>query len=802
METILKDLRYGLRVLVRKRAFTIVAVVTLAIGIGANSTMFSVVNAVILRSLPFQEPDRLVRVFATAKTYTPRVTSWKDLEDWQQQNTVFENLSSFTFGTDTLNGLNEPLQVASAYAGNHFFQTFHVNAIIGRPFSDDDFKPNASPVVILAERFWTSQFGSDLGVVGKTVSLNAIPTTIIGVVPDRFDTIVGETQVWLPYLPFEESRGVRHVAVLGRLKPGITLGQARAEMGVIASRLEQAYPNTNREIGATVVSLHDAISGDVRPTLLILFGAVGLVLLIACANVANLLMARATSRSQELAVRSAFGAGRGRLIRQLLTEGVLLSALGGAGAFALAKVATGMLVRLGPSDLPFLSEIRLDTTVVAFTALISLSATLIFGLIPALILTRSTMYEALKEGGRGTLGGTHNRRMRSLLVISELAVCLVLLIGCGLLLRSFYRLRSISPGFNNANLITAHVTLPDNQYQTIESQRIFYDRLMEGLGSSFGANFGSVTATLPLNGGGDNTWPATAPEGRVSRETAIGVQYRRVSPGYFKTMQIPVLRGREFQESDGRGTAPPVVILSQSSAKRLWPGENPIGKRIVFGKIRLKMQPHEVVGLVGDVKGGGLDASDDPAAYIPFSQDPLGLIIVVGRSTLSTRDFTGSIRSVVKSIDKELPVHKIRTMDEILQTTLGRRQFEMILASVFAGLALLLASVGTYGLISYSVTERTKEIGIRVALGADRRDLLFLVIGHTVRLTLIGIALGLAGAFAFSRALENFLFQISARDPLIFILTPLLLLLITVLASYIPARRAMKVEPTLALRSE
>jgi len=794
-----QDLRYGARMLRKSPVFTAVAVLTLGLGVGANSAIFSVIDAVLLRPLTFREPDRLARVYTTAfNGVLTKVTSKKDFDDWQQQNDVFEQMAIYGYDGNTITGIGEPRQVDSADAGPALFELFGVSPLLGRTFAPEEYAPNGHRVLLLGEAFWKQQFGSDPNILGRSLVVDGYEATIVGVMPDRFELLVGEVQMWLPFLNAELSRGNRNYWAVGRLKPGISMKQASSEMSSIAARLEQSYHGTNFGWGATVVSMQESIVGDVRLMLLILFGAVGLVLLIACANVANLLLARAAARSQEVALRSALGARRPRLIRQLLTEGALLSALGGSLAIILAIAAVQFLTRVNPRYVPRIDQVKLDFRVIGFTLLLSVVTTFVFGLAPAMRLSATGFTQSLREVGRGAKGSRRHSRIRNLLVVSELAISLVLLIGSGLLMRSFYRLGSIDPGFNTRGLVKAQVVLPDASYKTPAAVTSFYDQLVQRLDSLPGAQSAAVCTTVPLGANGYTPWSSIVPEGRpFTAEETVEAQYRQISPGFFKTMQIPLLVGRDFNQYDTR-TSLPVTIVSQTMARQLWPGENPIGKRILTDIDKAV----QVVGVAGDITLYTLDQETDAAFYEPLAQQPSGFLSIVARSVSDDAGIASGIRDVVSAVDRGLPVFGVITLNEARYKTLAPRRFTLLLLSIFAGVALLLSAVGTFGVISYSVAERIQEIGIRMALGARRSDVLSMVVRQAARLALAGVLIGLAAAGAITRVMESLLFKVTPTDPLVFTLVSLFLLTVSLAAAYLPARRATKIDPLAALRYE
>jgi putative ABC transport system permease protein len=822
LEICLRDMRHGLRMLAKSPGFTAVAILTLALGVGANSAIFSVVNGVLLRALPFDEPDRLVRVCATADFggyFLIQVTSWKDLADWKQQNDVLEQLAVFTPDNDSYTGSGAVEQIDTADVSDGFFELLRVKPILGRTFVAGD-RPGhrmgpgypitgADGVNVLGEGFWRERFGADPNIVGRSVIVDGYPSTVVGVVPDRFDSLVGHAGIYFPYAPNElDGRGDRHLPVIGRLKPGVSAKQAAAEMEAIAARLRDLYPDDNYKIGATVIPLQDMIVGNIRWMLLVLLGAVSMVLLIACANVGNLLLARASARWQEVAIRSALGGSRARLLRQFLTESLVLSGLGGAFALFLAYAVIKLLVKLAPGNIPRLQEVGLDGNVLAFTIVLTLSTAVIFGLAPAMRLSGNAFAEALKEAGRGPRGARRHTSTRKMLVAGEIAVSLVLLTGSGLLIRSFYKLRSTSPGFETRGLVMADVVLPEPKDRAPDSRRLFYDLVYRQLSAVPGVASIALTNTLPVSGGGDSSWFGFVPEGRpFTREESVGLQQRRASPGYFRTMQIPLIGGREFNDFDA-SNAQRVVVLTKTAAHRLWPGEDPVGKTLLSSDSDQPV-PMLVVGVVGDVKRDALEDRDDMAAYVPCAQAPLPFLIVVARVgteqsnvMASITNVAASIRDVIQSADRDLPVYNIRTMDQVVDNSLALRKFNLMLVSAFAGLALLLAAVGAYGVISYSVAERVQEIGVRMALGATRMNIVSLVVGQGFRLALVGAGIGLVGSFALTRLIETFLFEVSPTDPLTFALVAGFLFAVSLLAAYIPARRATTVDPMRALRSE
>jgi predicted permease len=805
MDTLTQDLRYALRTLLKSRTFTAVALLALALGIGANTAIFTVVNAVLLRPLPYKDPDRLVLIQTNnpPQKIKQAPTSWPDFLDWSDQNSVFEEMAAFSRWSTIITSGNEPERLPTGFVSGNFFSTLGVNPVAGRAFSEGEDLAGAEPVVVLGSGLWKRRFGSDPSLVGQTVTLSGKAYTVIGIAPDLFKDLSGQVDAWLPIIRDAdgESRDNRELRAIGRLKPGVSREQADAEMGAIAARLQESYPKTNAGWGANVAALHESIVGDVRAPLWILLGAVCFVLLIACANVANLLLARAAGRRKEVAIRTALGASRPRIIRQLLTESLLLSAAGGAAGLLLAVCGARLLVAISPDDIPRLSEINLDGRVLIFACVVSLATGLVFGLAPALQASKLNLNESLKEGARGSSEGFRRNRVRSLLVISELALALVLLIGAGLLIKSFIRVRSVDPGFNPEGILTVELSLPYKKYRLPQARVAFFDELMARLESLPGAQSAGLTLNLPLNGGGISAWHGVVLEGHpITPEEMTQTENRIISPSYFRTMGIPLLKGREFTAQDNRQDAPHIVTVSDTLAKRLWPDEDPIGKRIRFGHD--EPFAREVVGVVGDVKRFGLEGAEDWATYVPYAQQPWTEMVIVARAASEPASLAGAIKAAVQAVDKDQPIHNAKTLDAIIANSTSQRRFNLLLLAVFAAVALILAAVGIYGVMSYSVTRRTHEIGIRMALGATPRDVLGMIVGQGLALASVGVGVGVAAAYGVTRVLESLLYGVSPTDPLTFAATALLLASVAVAASFIPARRATRVDPMVALRYE
>jgi predicted permease len=804
LETLWQDVRFGVRMLIKSPGFTIVAVIALALGIGANSAIFSVVNTVLLRPLPYKEPERLVMVWEDASKHgaprdTPAVANYID---WRNQNQVFEGMAAMADQSFNLTGEGEPERIDGRRVSANLFNLLGVEPQLGRAFLTEEDQPGANRVVILSHGLWQRRFGSDVNIAGKPLTLNGESYTVAGVMPAYFQFPSREVELWVPIAFSSQeaaNRGRHYLQVVARMKPGVTLQKAQAEMNTIAARLQQQYPDSNTGLGATVTSLHEHVAGDIKPALLVLLGAVGFVLLIACANVANLLLARSAVRQKEIALRAALGASRLRLVRQFLTESILLAAGGGLLGLLLSLWGVNILKTFIPQNISQAKAITIDGKVLAFTLLVSLLTGVIFGLAPALQASKFNLNETLKEGGRDSAAGSRSNRIRGLLVIAEVAVSLILLIGAGLLINSFMRLRNVDPGFRADNLLTMQVVLPALKYPDMARRAAFYTELVRRVEALPGVKSAAVTTNLPLYRQGNSI--GISIEGRpdpVPGQELIAVT-RVISPHYFRTMGIRLLQGREFGEQDRTG-APPVAVISETMARRFWPGEDPVGKRIRSAPTAPWIT---IIGIVNDVRQFELNADPKPQMYLSYEQAglfaPRDLVVSTDVEPLS---LAATVRKTVWEIDKDQPVSNIRTMDDILSESIGRQRFSVLLLGIFAALAMILAAVGLYGVMSYSVAQRTREIGIRMALGAQRRDVLKMVIGQGLKLVLIGVLIGLVAAFILTRVMTSLLFGVSATDPTTFITISLVLVSVAVLASYIPARRATRVDPMIALRYE
>ncbi|HET6851494.1 MAG TPA: ABC transporter permease [Pyrinomonadaceae bacterium] len=804
---LLHDLRYAARMQRKNPAFTVIAVIALALGIGANTAIFSVVNTVLLRPLPYKDPERLVMVWEDASRHGyPRDTpAAANYVDWRDQSQVFEGMAAIADISFNLTGAGDPERLEGRRVSANLFPLLGVEPQIGRVFTAAEDQPGAQRVVLLSYRLWQRRFGGDPSIVGKALTINGESYIVVGVMPASFQFPTSDDEAWVPIAFTQQeasNRGRHYLQIIARLKPGVPLAQAQSEMTTIATRLQQQYPQQNADLGAVVQPLHEHLVGDIRPALLILLGAVGLVLLIACANVANLLLARAAVRQKEIAVRVALGAKRGRLIRQFLTESILLSTLGGIVGLGIAFGGLVLLKAFIPETISQAREISIDLKVLAFTFVVSVLTGVIFGLAPAIQALRFNQIETLKEGGRDAATGGSGKRLRSLLVMSEVAISLVLLIGAGLLINSFLRLRNVDPGFRSDNLLTMKIVLPEPKYAKFQQRAAFYTNLLQRVQSLAGVRSAAVTTNLPLYRQGNST--SINIEGRPAPPPGqeLIVVTRIISPGYFDTMSIPVLKGRPLTDQDME-TSPTAVVISETMARRFWPGEDPVGKRIAAWKVQTPEDWAQIVGVVKDVRQFELTADPKPQMYLSYRQAgffaPRDLVV---KTDVEPASMAETVRKAVWDIDKDQPVSNIRTMEEILAESIARQRFSMLLLAIFAGVALVLAGVGIYGVMSYSVAQRTHEIGIRMALGAQTGAVLKLAVGYGMKLVIIGIVVGLIAAFALTRLMATLLFGVTATDPATFTLISLLLIAVAALASYIPARRATKVNPIIALRYE
>jgi putative ABC transport system permease protein len=801
MRTLWQDLRFGARALRKKPGFAAVAVVTLALGVGANTAIFSVVNAVLLRPLPYPESERLVRLYEKRPKLgrTRNVVSAPDFIDWRAQSRTFDGMAAYTGWGASLSGQGEPQQITGELASADLFGVLRAEPLLGRAFTAEEDRPGAPRVVVISHGLWQRRFGADPSAVGRPVTLNGESYTVVGVMPPAFQFPDAETEAWAPLAldPQDQStRGSHFLNVVARLKPGVSVEQAQAEMDTIAARLERQY-QVNTGHGVNVFALHDEVVGGVRRSLFVMLGAVGFVLLIACANVANLLLVRAAARRKEIAVRTALGASRWRVVRQLLTENLLLFVGGGALGLLLAVWGVDLLVAVSPPGTPRVHEIGADAWVFGFTFLISLLTGLVFGLLPALQASKPDLHGALKEGGRDTAGGGGRSRLRGLLVVAEVASAMILLVGAGLLLKSFARLRQVSPGFDTANVLTMQLSLPQSRYPDEARQADFLRQVLRRLEALPGVRAAGAVAGLPLTGNFASRYFEI--EGRPPRPAGEGLNtnFNLASPGYFRALGVPVIAGRQFDERDAAG-APEVVVINETMARRFWPDEDPLGKRL-----RIANNPwRTVVGVVADVKNDGLSAEPKPEMFYPLLQEPLPFMTIVVRADVEPKSLAPAVAREVRAVDADEPVYDVKTMDERLAESVSPQRLTALLVGFFAALAMTLAGVGIYGVVAYSVAQQTREIGVRVALGAQKGDVIRLVLRRGLSLSLAGVGLGLAGAFALTRVMLGLLYDISPTDPATFAGVAVVLIAVALLACLVPARRATKVDPMVALRYE
>jgi putative ABC transport system permease protein len=800
MEILLRDIRHGVRGLLKRPGFTAIALIALALGIGANTAIFSLVNAVLLRPLPFAEPDRLVWVWGNIRNGGNRASvSPLDFLDYRKQNTTFEEFAASIGVPLNLTGGGEPERLIAAGVTGNYFQALGAKPLLGRTFQLENEKSGSDQVTVLSYGLWQKRFGGDLAIINKTVTLDSKTCQIIGVMPQDF-SFPRSAELWIPLnfdiSPEMKQRKAHFLRPIGRLKPGVTLAQAQADTDAVARRLEEQYPDSNTGWNLRLVSLREQLVGNTRPTLFILFGAVGFVLLIACANVANLLLVRAAGRQKEIALRTALGAGRFRIVRQMITESVLLALAGGALGTLLAIWGVELLVKLSAGSIPSTAQVRIDATVLGFTLLISLVTGVLFGLAPALRTMKLNLSESLKEGGRSGSEGPQRNRTRSALVVLESAVAVVLLIGAGLLIRSLIELQKVSPGFDAHNVLTMRVDLPRAKYDKPDKAANFFSQLEGRIGGLPGVENVGLVSELPLTGLLSDMPYAVEGRPPVSIDQAFDDDFRRVNRQYFAALRIPFLRGRNFTEQEVRQSAK-VVIISDLLALQTFPNEEPIGKRLIMA---MGNEPFEIIGIVGDIRHRALESRPAAAMYLPTYEK--GSMNVVIRTKGDAAGLSGAVRREVQRIDPDQPVADVRTMEEWVDTSVAAPRYRTTLLGLFALVALVLAATGIYGVMSYSVSQRTHEIGVRMALGARQLDVLKLVVRQGMILVVVGVGLGLLGAIALTRVMTTLLFDVTARDPLTFIVVAALLTLIAFVACYLPARRATKVDPLVALRYE
>ena len=811
MEKLVQDIRYAVRSLLASPGFTIIAALTLALGIGANTAIFSVLNAVLLKPLPYGHPEQLVRVthFYPSLNSLRASVSVPGYRDYRERTDLFDKFAVETGGNMNLTGAGEPERVNVSRVSQDFFGTYEIAPMIGRTLRPDEFEEGHNHVVVLGYNFWKTKLGAEPNVVGKTIQLNGETYEIAGVMPATFrDFYNRAAQLWTPVVfrpaDFSDSRRTNEfLNVTARLKPGVTLERAQAALTDLATRLKQEYTNSYaRDWTLQVTTLNEEATGALRPALIMLISAVGLVLLIACANVANLQLARTAGRSREIAVRVALGASPARLLRQLLTESVLLSLVGGAVGLLLALWGVPALLSLNPPNLPPASEVGIDGTVLAFAALVSILTGLLFGLAPALQVIKDDLQDTLKDGSRGAAGTRGSNALRRGLVVSTVALALTLLAGAGLLVRSFARITGVTPGFDADHVLVFNLSLPAVKYANDTARADVYARVLASIRATPGVVAAGGTSNVPLDGNWSTASFNVEGYQRPANAPMPWGDVRIASSGYFEALKTPLLKGRTFTDEDRMG-APGVVVVDEEMVRRYWPSTDPIGKRITFNDLTdSNITWFTVVGVVGHMKSEALDADARVQYYFPLAQAPRPFLGVVVRTQQDPIEAVPAIRNAVRQVDADLPLANVNTAQGLIDGTLGPRRFSMLLLGLFAGVALLLASIGLYGVMSYMVTQRVRELGVRVALGANTREVLGLVLGQGVRLAAAGVAIGLVASFALTRLMKRMLFSVSATDPITFIAISVLLVGVALLASYIPARRATRVDPIVALRAE
>jgi putative ABC transport system permease protein len=807
LEQLLQDLRYGLRMLWKSPGFTLVAVLTLALGIGANTAIFSVVYAVLLRPLPYHDASRLILMNET----TPRVgtvsVSYLNFLDWRKQSTAFAQMATVHQVGFNLTGVARPEVIRGLAVSPEFLAMVGVELLTGRDFTAQEGNAGTEPVVILSYEMWQSHFGSDPSAVGKIMSLDGRPFTIVGVLPARFRwldkmDVIEPVGVLLTNNAGVMERGNRGESiVVGRLAPGIGLAQARAEMDGIAARLATEYPAADEGYGVEYKPIRDSFVGDSRPAILILFGAVLFVLLIACANVANLFLARGAGRTREIALRLAFGASRGRIVRQMLAESLIMAILGGTLGLAFAEGGIHAMARWIPSNMLSGTEVNLNGAVFAFVAALVIVAAFVFGLAPAVHSTKTDVQSDLKESGRTSSASAAQKRLGAALVVAEISLALILLTGAGLLMQSLYRLRAVDPGFRTARVLIMSLSLPEKQYSTDPAILNFWQRTLDGVRALPGVESAAVGSAVPLGGDHWRTDVVLEGMGELRPGDYPHPDMHIVSSDYWSTLGISLVRGRWFTAADDE-KAPKVGIINALMARRLFAGSDPVGKRFIVGHRAKEEDWITIVGVAGDTKLYGLENSARLEVYLPFRQAPFGDMNVIVKSSVGPAALTSAVRAVVNAIDKDQPIAETATMEQLVSDSVATRRVTLVLLGLFSGLALLLAAIGIYGVISYSVAQRTQEIGIRVALGAQRSSLMSMILKQGLRTALLGIGIGLVAALGLTQSMKSLLFGIGATDPLTFISVAATLLFVALAASYLPARRAMRVDPLVALKYE
>jgi putative ABC transport system permease protein len=807
------DFKYAVRMLIKAPGFSTIAILTLALGIGANSAIFSVVDTLLLRPLPFKDPDRIVMAWARylndGGDFRSGVHSFPDYTDLRDQSQSFSGMAAYTRTAGTLSQAEDTQAIEGVAVTPEIFDVLGVPPFLGRGYTQEEANDQAGRVVLLTYPLWQRAFGGDPKILGQQVTISGRSWTVIGIMPQGWKFPVADEKidyvVPLQYLvpTALNNRGSHFLSVLGRLKPGVQMRQAEAELSAIAGRLSKQYPDTNMNFTSmTIVTLHSDVVGNVRPALFILLGAVALVLLIACANVANLLLARAASRSREIAIRTALGASRTRIVRQLLCESLLLALMGGAAGLLLASWGVDLLGAAGRQGLPHLGTIKVNPFVGAFTFTLAIGSTILFGLIPALQVSRPSVNESLQQGAKGSTGGLHTNRLRAFLVVSQVSLSLLLLAGAGLLIKSFFNLRATNPGFDPHRLMTLSLTLPRVRYPELDQQIRAHDAIMEKIAAIPGVESAGGAYPMPLSNNDYNLTFMVSGAAPLPRGNHPGGGYLIVKPDYFQAMKIPLLQGRAFTRADTKDS-PLVVMINEAFVRKHFPDRNPIGQQVMIDRPENKAPPCEVVGVVGNSRHDSLAAEPESEMYVPLSQDPNRSLDVVMRVTSTNLvGLQADVKRAVHEVDKDLFVPQLEPMTNFLTTQLAQPRFNMLLLAVFAGVAMILAAIGIYGVIAYSVTQRTREIGIRMALGAQRTQMLGMVLRQSLTLVVIGITLGFLIALGATRVMATLLYGVSANDLSTYAIVIFLLGATALLASYIPARRAMKVDPMVALRYE
>ena len=793
---ILRDARHGIRQLIRTPAFTAVAILTLAVGIGATTAIFSVVNGVLLRPLPYPEPERLVRVHEVIPQFGTFAVAPATFFDWQRDNASFATIAAYTTGSATIPASDGAERVPSLLASAALFDVLGVQPALGRAFSKEEDAPGRGGVAVISHGMWQRRFAGAADVLGRTLTINGRPTQIVGVMPADFYFPVRTVDLWMPVAlnPANASRGAHFLGVVARMKPDVTLEQARAEMKTLSERLANQYPESAKESAETVALLQQVV-GRIRPAILTLFAAVGIVVLIACANVANLLLVRASVREKEIAIRTALGAGRRRVALQMLVESLVLAVAGGGLGLLLAYLGVPLIQSLSAGTIPRVDDVTVDTQVLGFVALVSIATGILFGLFPAWRATRSTVGSTLKEGGRGSASAGGNWVRNTLLVV-EVAMSIVLLVGAALLLRSFSRLTSVDPGFDKEKVLAFQVGLPQVRYPQPQQRQAFFETLTERLDALPQVAGAGMVQALPFRSSYTLSFEI---QGRPPVEAGEGpsANYRVASPGYFAAMGIPVVRGRTFTERDTTD-APKVAVVDQAFVNRHFPNEEPLGRGIDIGNGTDGY--YEIVGVISDVHQAGLGESPEPSMYVPYRQDVFSQMWVVVRTEGDPTALAPLVRQTLQSLDSSVAAALMSPLQDVVTNSVGQERFSMLLLGLFALIALFLASVGLYGVVAYSVSQRTQEIGVRLAIGAQGRDVMTMIVGGGMKLALIGVAIGIAGALALARVVSTMLYEVTPFDPISYTVTPVVLLVVAVLACYIPARRAMRIDPILALR--